>query len=106
MWLTAAMRSILDEMIAADMREDFEDAEIVCEGVCYLGNRRIHRGSVTRLLTIMAISDCSNSGGMERYRVNEIGRAAVVRPQVIQELRDALVRGGAYSIRENRIVLL
>lgn len=106
MWLTNTLDEILREMIAATDREDVENAEIVCEGIfCYLGLRRVHRGSVRRLLTLMAISDRSD-GSMERYAVNDMGRAIVRRPAIIQELATALREKKAYTIRDDRIVPL
>jgi hypothetical protein len=107
MWLTKALDTILREMIAAEDREDFEEAEIVCDGgLCYVGDRRIHKGSVYRLLQLMAIKDVSDTKGCERYRVNDMGRSIVRRPAIIQELARALIDKKSYTIKDDRIVML
>ena len=104
MWLTKATHDILKEMAAADSREDYEDAEIVCDGgLCYLGLRRVHPGSINRLLHMMAISDRSDSD-VRRYCINDTGRAIVRRPAIVQEIMWATAQKKAFTIRDDRVV--
>lgn len=106
MWLTKALHAILMAMVEAERRGDLEAAEIVCDGACWLGDRRIHPGSVRRLLTLTAIRDVSDTTGCQRYVINDMGRSILRRPAIIQELSAALRAGGSYTIREDRIVPL
>lgn len=107
MWLTKALATILREMRDAEDRGDSDAAELVCGSECWLGDRRVHRGSVDRLLTLTAISDRSDEGAaLERYCINEMGRAILRRPDIIQEYTAALRAGGSYTIRDDRLVMI
>lgn len=105
-WLTKAMLDVLKEMIAAEARDDLDGAEIVQDGLCYLGLRRIHPGTITRLLQLMAISDRSDTEIMRRYRINDTGRAIVNRPEIVREIMVAVSRHQAFTIRDNQVVAL
>ncbi len=107
MWLTRALATILREMRDAEDRGDSYAAELVCCSECWLGDRRVHRGSVTRLLQMTAISDRSEEGAaLERYCINGMGRAILRRPEIIQEYAAALRSGGSYTIRDDHLVAI
>ena len=81
-------QEILKKMVAADADEDYEDAELVCEGrECWLGHWRIRRAAVNELLLNCLISDRGEEKGIERFAINEDGRkAAIDRSYVNQAL--------------------
>jgi Fe2+ or Zn2+ uptake regulation protein len=77
--LTARQLAVLRLMAAAEDREDFEGAELVYErGVAYLCDERIAARTVFALLRACAIRGVgSEPGGLERYAINETGRALI-----------------------------
>jgi hypothetical protein len=87
----AALRCVL-EMAEAEKREDWGDAEIVRDGFdCWLGSRRVHHRTVTTLLHLCLLHDSSNQNGVERYTLNEDGRAMAKNPdhepRIVETLR-------------------
>jgi len=57
---------------------DDDEGELVYErGCAFLGDERVAPRTVTALLRACAISDTAWGGGIERYRINETGRALV-----------------------------
>ena len=83
----AAMR-VLTQMKQAEAEDNLDDAEIVCEGrSCYIGLSSISKATVNELLRLVLIHDDSNQGGgMERYSLNEEGRAMVDDPNYVPKI--------------------
>lgn len=109
MWLTKACGEVLSEMVTAEARDDLDAAELVCEGAwCWLGERRVHRMTERRLLQIMALRDCTDDPQQKvrRYTINEMGRAVLRRPAVIQDLVRVLIVGGAWKLNGDQIEML
>lgn len=106
--MTPATRSVLAAMAAAYECEDYEGAELVCEGwYCYLGERRVHRRTVNNLLSILAVKDESDSGAdghLKRYIISDIGQSILRRPELEDEVTLALLRSKSFTIKEDRIV--
>lgn len=89
----AAMR-VLTQMKDAEDTDDFDDAEIVCEGrSCYVGLDSISKATVNELLRLVLISDDSDGKGVERYSLNEEGRAMVADPDYIPKIVPLLAGG-------------
>lgn len=105
MMLSSGMREVLQMMADADPG-DYYNAEIVCDGLqCYIGSRSTSRRTVTALLRHLAISE-NRDGKMARYTINETGRAILRRPEIISEIERALLTGGSWTIRDDKIVHL
>ncbi len=83
----AAMR-VLTRLKDAEDADNLDDAEIVCDGrTCYVGLTSIAKATVNQLLRLVLISDDSDQGGgMERYSLNEEGRAMVNDPNYIPKI--------------------
>ena len=83
----AAMR-ILTQLKAAEDDDNLDDAEIVCEGrYCYVGLDSISKATVNELLRVVLIRDDSDQNGkLERYSINEEGRAMVNDPNYIPKI--------------------
>lgn len=75
-------------MLEAEEAEDFDEAEIVCEGrECWLGLGKISRKTVYQLLQLCLISDSGEKGkGVERYVLNEEGRAMARDPLYVPKI--------------------
>ena len=75
-------------MKQAEDADNLDDAEIVCEGrYCYVGLDSISKATVNELLRLILISDDSDQNGkMERYSLNEEGRAMVNDPNYIPKI--------------------
>lgn len=80
--LSKAAQRILKTMLQAELAQEFEDAELVCEGrSCWCGLEQTSRAVVNELLRAVLIRDMSEQGkGVERYTLNEDGRRAAVDP--------------------------
>lgn len=101
--ITPLMADALRLMTEAEDADLYEDAEIVCDrSACYIGFRPIARGTVNRLLQLMAISDGGVGG--EVYVINDTGRALLRRPELAAEIQHALATGGAFTIENDRLV--
>lgn len=96
--------------IAAVLREiaASEDGEIVAEGTqVYIGPRRTNWGVLKALLRCGAVSASDVSSIMQRYVINESGRAIMRRPELAKELANAyLSHEGPFTIRNDRVVPL
>jgi len=81
--LGTGARRVLRLMLEAELAEQFEEAELVCDGAqCWVGLERTSRTIVSELLRRALIRDCGESGkGIERYTLNEDGRRAAVDPK-------------------------
>ena len=84
------------------------DAEIVCEGLaCWLGTTRLRRSTVNQLLRVVALTDASDTEGVDRYVINETGRSLLRRPELESEITAALRTGtGAWTLRNDRLVAM
>ncbi len=80
--ISAAAMRVLLRMQEAENADNLDEAEIVCEGrYCYVGLVSISKATVNELLRVVLIHDDSDQGGgMERYSLNEEGRAMVKDP--------------------------
>lgn len=89
--ISAAAKRTLVRMQEAEDDDEY-GGEIVCEGrVCYVGLDRISKATVFELLRYVLISDESEQGkGVERYTINEEGRAMVADPNYRPKILDLL----------------
>ena len=83
--ISKAATGLLRELKDAEDRDDLYDAEVVCEGrTCYVGLRNVSRATVYELLRLVLLHDDSEQGkGVERYTLNEEGRAMVDDPAYV-----------------------
>lgn len=107
MAITTGMMRCLGDMIKAEQEGRYEDSEIVCDGLwCWLGERRVHRKTVRALLRLVAISEQSDSGGVQRFVINGVGRSIKDDPKMADSIAVAIMRGGGFSIVDGKIVPL
>ncbi len=78
--LSTAATNVLSLMQRAEDTAEYSDAEIVCEGrYCYVGLKSISKATVNELLRLVLIRDDSDQNGkVERYTLNEEGRAILI----------------------------
>ncbi len=83
----AALR-VLTRMKQAEGADNRDDAEIVCEGrAAYVGLDSISKATVNELLRLVLIRDDSDQGSkVERYSLNEEGRAMVNDPKYVPKI--------------------
>lgn len=93
--ITERAREVLEHLVRAEKAEDWDEAEIVCDGlVCYLGyDTKISRRTVSNLLRHVAISQTSNPGETQRYAINGTGRAILDDPTVADRIVENMMRG-------------
>lgn len=92
--LSKRSMEVLRLMIEAEKREEYEDSEIVCDGgICYLGETRISRRTVSDLLRHVALSSASEPGSLERYTVSGTGKKIAEDPAVADRVVAALLAG-------------
>lgn len=79
--LSFAAQQALQRMVAAEDGEDFEDAELVQEGLqAWIGCWRTSPSVVLELLRACLLRDVGEDKGVHRYMVNEDGRKAAFDP--------------------------
>ncbi len=83
----AALR-VLTRMKQAEDADNLDDAEIVCDGrAVYVGLDSISKATVNELLRLVLIRDDSDQGSkVERYSLNEEGRAMVNDPNYVPKI--------------------
>lgn len=93
--LTNRAWELLRIMAREEADENWDDAEIVCEGItCYLGGNRTSQKTVNNLIEHCCVSECSDEGStLHRYRINGTGKAALEDQSVPDKVRLALLRG-------------
>lgn len=102
--LTERAHEILQQMHSAEAQEDWENAEIVCDGIeCWLGLTRVSRRTVTCLLRHVAVSMASEPGSAERYTLSGTGRRILVDPSVADRVVAAMLAGEAVDGAGNPI---
>lgn len=91
--LTKRQLEILRQMADAHNREDFEDGEILCEGIqCCLGIERIDIGTLKAFIDHVLVSRCDYGGsGMDMklsgyWEINDIGIAVCRRTELADEV--------------------
>ena len=99
--ISAGAMRILKRMTEAEAIEEWEDAEIVCDGrTCYVGLDSISKACVYELLRFVLISDESEQGkGVERYSLNEEGRAMVADPNYVPKIVPLLEQSRSKTVR-------
>ena len=91
-------------MKAAESAQNWDDAEIVCDGAdCWLGDQRISRRTVNSLVRVVALS-FDDGGGAEHFTLNGTGRALADNPTLVRDVEAAIARGGAFSIEDGKVV--
>jgi hypothetical protein len=97
---------ILTTLASFPADDPSDDVDLVCEGgVCYFGSQQVKRKTVDELLRCTAISiSWGEIGGYVAFSINDTGRAIARRPDLEDEVCRALMRGGAFSIRNDQLV--
>lgn len=92
--ISKAAMNILVDLRDAEDRDDLYGAEVVCEGrTCFLGLKTVSKSRVYELLRLVLVCDDSEQGGgLERYSLNEEGRAMVNDPGYIPKIVPILIK--------------
>lgn len=98
--LTSRQLEVLRTLADAHQREDWENAELVCEGrECWYGEVRTNWTTVYGLLRHMCLKDTSEHGkGTYRYSINETGLVLARHPDAAKLLQEAIAKGGAFQL--------
>lgn len=92
--LTKRALELLGLMTAAEAREEYDEAEIVCDGFrCYLGEIPVSHRTVKNMLQHVAVSAASEPGSLERYVISETGRRILEDPAVADRVVWCLLNG-------------
>jgi hypothetical protein len=81
--ISRGAQNILKKMLMAEQDEEYEVAELVCEGnMVYVGYWRTTRAIANELLMSCLVRATSemDGRGLERYELNEDGRKAAIDP--------------------------
>jgi hypothetical protein len=94
--LSRGAQRILTLMHDAHVRDEYENAELTCEGrACWVGATRTSRAVVHELLLHCLLNLVSLPGDLERYYINEDGRKCALdpthRPQGLLAIHRALL---------------
>lgn len=104
--MTPAARRVLEIMAECSVVDEEYEPEIVVEGRgCWLGMQRIAYRTFEQLLLCVAIKDVSDvKGSVQRYAINDTGKAIYRRPALEDEVRRALRTGGSFTIRDDHLI--
>lgn len=81
--------------------------EIVCEGVqCWIGTRQTSWGLVRGLLRLLALKDVSDTKGLQRFTINDTGRAILRRPELENEITYHILKGKPFTVVNDHIKAL
>ncbi|MFC5505363.1 hypothetical protein [Bosea massiliensis] len=95
---------VLQSLLEAERAENWDHAEIVCDGIdCWMGDERLSRQTVNRLVRVVAVS-LDDGGGADHYTLNGTGRALAENPALVGDVEAAILRGGAFSVIDGKIV--
>lgn len=90
--LTARAMDMLRQMQAAEDREEWDEAELVCEGFdCWLGIEKFSRKTVNVCLRYVAIRLVSEPGSAERYMISGTGKAILQDPKAADRVLACLL---------------
>lgn len=104
--LTKRQLEVLQRMAAAEASQNFEEAEIVQEGlVCYLGLDRISCKTVKALIEHVLIS-LERSGTFCRWTINEAGHLVAKNPALADEIWLAVQQGRPITFDDDKIIYL
>lgn len=104
--MSPATMKLLVALNALD-QDGSEEPEVVCEGTeCYVGTNKVHRRTVYNLLGMLALKDTSDVKGMQRYELNDVGRALLARPELELEIYTALRAGDPFHVTADHRVAL
>ena len=86
--ISASAKRILERLKAAEDADELYDAEIVCEGrTCFVGLDTVSKAKVYELLGLVLIRNDGEPGAsLERYSLNEEGRALLADPLYIPKI--------------------
>lgn len=102
--LTPAQRRVLTQL----RDTEYPDNEIVCDGLeCWIGQSRTNWRVVNALLGMMAVSDDSDDGGgARRFSINQTGECILADERNIQAVATAVLKGGAWTWKDCKLVIL
>lgn len=104
MSLSPRIIEVLTLMKKAEDEQNWEDAELVSgDRVYYLGLERVGPSAVKTLLQLVALRDVSDVKGCRRYVLNDVSRAILLRPEVSQEVTEALNSRRRFTVINNRV---
>lgn len=105
--LTTRQHAVLKQMAEAHLKDEFEEAEIVAEGISvYLGYERISIKTVKALLDHCAISEEGDGGDYKfhRYTINCIGLLLVRKPEMDDAIWLKLRSNTPFTLKGDEIV--
>lgn len=81
------------------------DEEFVAEGIhCWVGDVQVSRATLRQLLRCLALKDVSDQSGIERYVVNDIGKAILERPALAEEVAVKALAGQGFTVIDGSVV--
>jgi len=98
--------AVLANLVAAgeSADPDYED-EIVCERrSCWIGTQRVSPAALDELLRLVALRDVSEGAAVQRYRINDVGKALHRNPAIEADILRAISTGGSFTIQNDQVV--
>ena len=108
MALTKRQLEVLQQMAAAYLREDWDEAEIAEEGIeTWLGGERIGRITLKAFIdhTLVSADDFCSSG-FQRWSINDTGLLVARKPEMADPIWLALRGGKPFTFKDDAIVYL
>lgn len=85
--ISKAATRLLNQLVKAE-DDTVYGAEVVCEGrSCYIGLNHVRKATVNELLRLCLLSDDTDqNSSVERYSINEEGRAILRNPEYVPKI--------------------
>lgn len=84
--ISNAATHLLTKLVEAE-DDDLYGAEVVCEGrSCYIGLDTVSKATVNELLRLCLLHSDTEHSSIERYSINEEGRAILADPEYVPQI--------------------
>lgn len=105
--ISKAALSCLKRMVQAETRGKWDEAQLVCEGdTISLGQYRVPAPAVKELLQHIAIVKSYEGGLIQRYTINDVGRAIHYNPKLSEDIIAVVRQRGGFTIEDGKVARL
>jgi len=104
--MTPKAYTVLGVLIAAGNASDpdYEDEIVRERRSCWIGSQQVSPVVLDELLRLVALRDVADGGKVERYRINDVGRALHRNPGIEADILRCIASGGSFTVQNDEVV--